>query len=69
MDELGYTADQVNDAAMDYVIAAEAGRPHEADVRARIGRQTFGEAEWLAAVERASATSWVGMLGFVGGQA
>lgn len=64
-DELGYTADQVNDAATDYVIALEAGRPHEADVRAGIARQTFGEAEWLAAVDRASATSWVGMLHLV----
>lgn len=68
MDAFGYTADQLQDAAEDYVLAAQQGRLDEASHRAIEGGATFGEAEWDAAVDRASATSWVGMPGFVGGQ-
>lgn len=68
MDALGYTVDQLDDAATDYVLAAQSGRLMEADDRAVQGRETFGDVEWDAAVDRVSATSWVGMPGFVGGQ-
>lgn len=66
MDELGYTAEQLIDAATDYHLAAQAGRLDEADLRASIGRQTFGATEWVEAVNRASATEWVGQAGFPG---
>lgn len=68
MDALGYTQDQLQDAAEDYVLAAQSGRLDEASRRAAQGGETFGESEWDAAVNRASATSWVGMPGFVGGK-
>lgn len=66
MDEFGYTPDQLDDAATDYHLAAQAGRLDEANLRAIVGRQTFGSTAWLEAVNRVSATSWVGMAGFPG---
>lgn len=61
MDELGYTADQITDAATDYHLAVQGGRLDEANLRATIGRQTYGETAWVEEVNRVSATSWVGM--------
>lgn len=69
MDALGYTADQLQDAAEDFVLADQAGRLDEASLRAAQGEETFGLAEWDAMVDHVRATSWVGMVGFVGGQA
>lgn len=68
MDAFGYTADQLDDAASDFVLADQSGRLDEASRRAAQGQETFGEAEWDAAVNRVRATSWIGMPGFVGGQ-
>lgn len=65
MDRFGYLADQLDDAATDYVLAAHGGRLAEADERAEQGRETFGRDEWERAVDRVSATSWVGMLNLV----
>jgi hypothetical protein len=47
----------------------QGGRLDEANLRANIGRETFGGTDWVEEVNRVSATSWVGMLGFVGDQA
>lgn len=69
MDALGYTEDQLHDAATDYVLADQAGRLDEAAYRAIEGEATFGLEAWDAAVDHVRATSWVGMPGFVGGQA
>jgi hypothetical protein len=69
VDALGYLADQLLDAATDYVLADEQGRLDFASELAIQGGATFGEDEWDAAVEHVRATSWVGMPGFVGGQA
>lgn len=68
-DAWGYTADQLDDSATDFILADQTGRLDEASRRAAQGQETFGEAEWDAAVDRLRATSWVGMPGFVGGQA
>lgn len=65
MDELGYTHDQLEDAATDYHLAVQGGRLDEANLRASVGRQTFGETTWVEAVDRVSATSWLGMPLFV----
>lgn len=69
MDALGYTEDQLHDAATDYVLADQLGRLDEASHRAIEGEATFGLEAWDAAVDHVRATSWVGMPGFVGGQA
>lgn len=68
MDALGYTSEQLQDAAEDFILANQSGRLDEASLRAAQGQETFGYDTWEAAVDRASATSWVGMPGFVGGQ-
>jgi hypothetical protein len=68
MDALGYTANQLQDAAEDFILADQSGRLDEASVRSAQGQETFGHDAWEAAVDRARATSWVGMLGYVGGQ-
>jgi hypothetical protein len=68
VDALGYTEDQLHDAATDYVLADQTGRLDEASRRAAQGEETFGLAEWDAMVDRVRATSWVGMPGYVGGQ-
>lgn len=69
MDAWGYEADQLQDAVEDFILADQSGRLDEASRRAAQGQETFGYDEWEAAVDRARATSWVGMPGFVGGQA
>jgi hypothetical protein len=61
VDALGYTSEQLDDAATDYVLATQTGRLDEADHRAAQGAQTFGHDAWEAAVDRVRATSWVGM--------
>lgn len=61
-------AEQLQDAAQDYVEATQRGRLTEADDRAVEGWERFGDEVWDAAVDHARATSWVGMPGYVGGQ-
>lgn len=68
MDALGYTTDQLQDAAEDFILTDQSGRLDEASLRSAQGQETFGYEVWEAAVDRARATSWVGMPGYVGGQ-